>query len=546
MTRIVFLTAASGEGTRSAPFGAARVASALKADHGLAGRVQCDILEAFPAESASALAARALSLEPDIVGLSLYVWNRARLLEAARAIKAARPATLVVAGGPEVSGDPDSILRSGCVDLAVCGEGEAAMASIVLEFMEGRTNNGRVIRAAAPDLAALPSPWLDGTLDPGHYGGAPLELARGCPFRCAFCFESRGSRELRRFPPERTAAEISALAAAGVDEVFVLDPTFNADRKAMARAVALMRERGPSMRFYLELRAELLDREQVGLLSSIDCTVQVGLQSADPAVLALVDRRMDPALFARKMGLLDEAGITYGLDLIYGLPGDCYDGFMRSVDWALGLGPNHLDVFRLAVLPGTALAERAGGLGLEHDPDAPYPVRSVPGFPSVDLDRAERMAEALDLLYNKGRAVMWFRPVAKALGERPSALVEAWAAFMGAGTGADAVPPAGHAAIEGLQLAFLATRFKAAGGKRAPVAEAAEALVRTSGAWTRALADGERTELELAWHPEALLAYAPAGLRRFATEFPREAGSWSCAPGPEGPSFTARKRKTRS
>jgi hypothetical protein len=251
-----------------------------------------------------------------------------------------------------------------------------------------------------------------------------MELARGCPFRCAFCFESKGTARVRRFPLARIAAELDRFRAAGVEEVFVLDPTFNADGKRFAEAVRLMAEKGRGLRFVLELRAELLDRTQAKLLADLDCSVQIGLQSSDPAVLAGVDRSFDPAIFARKVRLLEEYGVVYGLDLIYGLPGDDPAGFMRSLDYALALAPNHLDVFRLAVLPGTALGERAASQGLVYDHLAPHLVRSTPTFPAAALDRADRIAAALDLLYNRGRAVVWFPALSKALGMKPSAIIE--------------------------------------------------------------------------------------------------------------------------
>lgn len=537
--RVAFLCAAAGEGIRSAPYGAARVASALKADPSLEGRVDCSILEAAPGEPAHGLAERALDADPDIVGLSLYVWNRSRLLETAAVIKAARPGILIVAGGPEASGAPESL--AGRADIVVAGEGELAMRSIVAALSRGEAPPGPVVRQAIGDLSALPSPWLDGTLDAARYGGAPLELTRGCPFACSFCFESKGSRAVRRFPLETAGTELAALAAGGVDEVFVLDPTFNADRAYMAQAIGLMRERGPGMRYFLELRAELIDREQARWLSSIDCAVQIGLQSSDPAVLARVNRGIDPAAFSRKLGLLEEAGVTYGLDLIYGLPGDSLDGFLRSLDYALGLGPNHLDVFRLAVLPGTELAERAGALGLESDPEAPYLVNSVPTFPRADLDLAESLAGSLDLFYNKGRAVMWLRAESKALGSRPSELALAWEGFLCKNAPewleAGAELPT-HGQIESLQRSFMRERFAAAGKPSVGLAEAADQLIQASGAWTRALAEGQSSELYLSWEPEALLDYAPADLKRFASAYPGARGRWRCAPGPDWPSFT--------
>ncbi len=361
-----------------------------------------------------------MEAKPLVVGMSLYSWNSRLLLSAGALVKAKYPPVVLVAGGPDASAKPDRIYKEGAADIVVAGEGEAVMTDIVASILNGRPLPGPIIRAPLLDPTLLSSPWLDGTLDPARWGSAALELTRGCPYRCSFCFESKGSSKLRRFPLDTAEKELVTFSKAGVEEVFVLDPTFNADERRMEDAVRVFREAGPELRYMVELRAELLSAKQAKLLSGLNCSVQIGLQSSDPKVLANVNRSIDPEIFARKISLLDSAGVAYGLDLIYGLPGDTLAGFKRSLDFALGLGPNHLDVFRLAVLPGTELADKAAQFGLVYDPDAPYLVRSTPDFCGEDLDTAEYLARATDLFYSKGRAVMWFRALIKLLGTRPS------------------------------------------------------------------------------------------------------------------------------
>ncbi|MFH2114732.1 MAG: B12-binding domain-containing radical SAM protein [Spirochaetota bacterium] len=582
---IVFVTAAAGAGTRAAPYGAATVASALSARADFAGKISISIMESLPGDPPEDIAARVLNLKPQLVGFSVYSWNRASLGSIARALRPRLATALFVAGGPETSADPEGVMAEGLADIAVAGEGEAAMAGIVAAVLgrpagaglRGIIDSGTIIRSAMLDPVSLGSPWLDGTLNPATWGGATMELARGCPFRCAFCFESKGAAigtkgaaigtkgdaKVRHFPLARVATELDRFRSAGVQEVFVLDPTFNADGKRMAEAVRLMAEKGTGLRFILELRAELLDRNQARLLAGLDCSVQIGLQSSDPAVLAGVDRSFDPAIFARKVRLLEEYGVVYGLDLIYGLPGDDPAGFSRSLDYALALVPNHLDVFRLAVLPGTALAERAEGHALEYDRLAPHLVHSTPTFPAVALDRADRIASAMDLLYNRGRAVVWFPAISKALGMKPSAIIEAFAdsaqaqglatgsgldvvARSAADSGTATVPVPSHRDIETASLSFINDLFRdraRPGATTSGMAKAGIDLIRASGAWTRALAEGETTELALDWSPDELMDYAAADLRRFVSEFDKNPGRWACAPGRDGPHFT--RLKTR-
>ena len=59
----------------------------------------------------------------------------------------------------------------------------------------------------------LPSPYLTGTLNPAEYqNGALWELARGCPFKCAYCYESKGEKTVAYFPMERIRQELDFFA----------------------------------------------------------------------------------------------------------------------------------------------------------------------------------------------------------------------------------------------------------------------------------------------------------------------------------------------
>lgn len=348
---------------------------------------------------------------PDVVGLSMYVWNREPMLSLAAELKMQQPHLVIFAGGPEVTADADGIARHASIDFVLPGEGEEIVVKAMQLLMEncppGRIGD-QIQAEPVADLGSLPSPYLTGFLPPDRYPGLLWELSRGCPFRCDFCFESRGSDRVRRFPLERLRAELELFASSGVQQLFVLDPTFNYHPTHAKQLLRMMAEVAPEIHYTIEVRAEFIDEEMAGLFAGINCALQIGLQSADPAVLAKVNRTLDPDDFVERILLLHEAGVVYGFDLIYGLPGDHLQGFLESLDYALGLRPNHLDIFPLAVLPGTRLAETAGQFGLQHQPHAPYTLISSPTFSADDMARAGSIARSCDLFYNRGRAVPWF------------------------------------------------------------------------------------------------------------------------------------------
>jgi hypothetical protein len=532
--RIALVAVQANAGPDAVPLGAACVASALKAAPDLSGRIELRLFEAAcGAEASDALADRLAgqlaAFRPDLVGFSVYVWSRPCLARVASRAAAWPDRPLLCAGGPEAGADPEGLKSELGLDFVVAGEGEALMVEAARALARAKAEgcDPRAVAEALPrggveelpDVAALASPWLDGTLDPAARDGVLWELARGCPFACTFCYESRGRRGVRPLPMERLEAELELFRRSGVRQAFVLDPTFNANRKRALEMLRLIREKGGDCHWRFEVRAEFLDRELAQAFASLACSVQIGLQSAHPAVLAKVGRQLDRRDFARRIAWLNEAGVVFGFDLIYGLPGDSLEGFRQSLDWTLGLQPNHLDVFGLSALPGTRLADDAPGFGLECQPDAPYAVLSGPGFPAADMARAARLARAVDLFYNRGRAVPWFSPLVRALGLKPSAFLTEFAGWLG---DRDAV---GHRAAEELQLSFLPTLAwpvgQAGGGN---LARLAADMVRLNGAWSRAWAEDEETRLELGWDPDRLMSPDAADLRAFV----RQAEPWPC------------------
>jgi hypothetical protein len=451
--------------SRAVPLATAMLAATL--GRSCADRVTTGLVDCFLDQSAEACAQAVLRQEPDCVGLSVYVWNRERMLAVAARLKELRPELILFAGGPEVTADPEGFAAERAVDFVMPGEGEECVAQ-AMELLLAGCPAGQVGARLRPgpvrDLAALPSPFLDNILPPERYAGLLWELSRGCPFRCDFCFESRGGSGVRRFPFARLRAELELFAACGVRQLFVLDPTFNYQPAQAKQLLRLMAQVAPHIHYTIEIRAEFVDEEMAELFAGLDCALQIGLQSAHPEVLAKVHRTLNREDFAERILLLHQAGVAYGFDLIFGLPGDSLAGFLDSLDFALALRPNHLDIFPLAVLPGTRLAETATSFGLRHQDRPPYRVLSSPGFAAADMERAEQVARACDLFYNGGRAVPWFDLVVGELGLTPAEFFQRLAERL------PAEPPEGLAVIA-WQQQVLTELFRSRGmGELATVA----------------------------------------------------------------------------
>lgn len=518
MKKLICTTLLVETSPQGIPLGAACIASAIKASPLTKGKYDVELID-FSLEDAeimlakqnggenavSVLIAKRLAQKsPDFACFSVYVWNRNILSRAAVELKKILPDCICIAGGPEVTADPTSF---DSFDFMTAGQGELATAELLNEIESGKNpddipgiyerkdSRQNVVRAVPCPVELCPSPYLDGTIDPSKYGGALWELARGCPFKCSYCYESKGEKKIAYFPMERLEKEIELFAKKNIAQVFVLDPTYNASKERAMKMLKIIEKKAPGMFFYFEARAEFIDRELAHAFARIPCALQIGLQSANPDVLKNVHRTLDKKKFIRNIGFLNEAGVTFGFDLIYGLPGDDFKGFCESIDFALSLYPNNLELFCLSVLPGTDLHDAAKSFGLEWEQNPPYHVLKTPKFTSEDLKKCEKLSAAVNLFYNDGRAVPWLNSVLFPLHEKASEFFKDFEKWLGNQKNQE---------IEKMQVDFVREKFHQKHLDK--IFPAAEDLIKIHGALGRCTFDGSESTFTTNYHPDDVMS----------------------------------------
>src|SRR5512135_2778203 len=74
--------------------------------------------------------------QPDMVGMSCYLWNVERSLFLARKIKQYLPSCKIVLGGPEINPDNEFLLQHKDFDVGVVGEGEETWRALLQSHPE--------------------------------------------------------------------------------------------------------------------------------------------------------------------------------------------------------------------------------------------------------------------------------------------------------------------------------------------------------------------------------------------------------------------------
>ncbi|HUY47003.1 MAG TPA: radical SAM family heme chaperone HemW [Streptosporangiaceae bacterium] len=116
----------------------------------------------------------------------------------------------------------------------------------------------------------------------------------------------------------------------------------------------------PDAEVTVEANPESVDERSLAALREAGITrISLGMQSAAPQVLAVLDRAHEPGRPARCARWARQAGFEHvSLDLIYGTPGETDADWRASLEAALAAGPDHISAYALIIEDGTRLAAR--------------------------------------------------------------------------------------------------------------------------------------------------------------------------------------------
>lgn len=142
----------------------------------------------------------------------------------------------------------------------------------------------------------------------------------------------------------------------------------------LGRVIAAIKEKwdfAPNAEVTLEANPDSVDEAKLLELRSVGFNrISIGMQSAVPHVLKVLDRTHNPANISKVVAAARAAGFeSISLDLIYGTPGETLEDFRTSVTTALELGVDHISAYALIVETGTKLAAqiKRGELSMPND-----------------------------------------------------------------------------------------------------------------------------------------------------------------------------------
>ena len=305
-------------------------------------------------------------------GIMLYSFASAQAEEVYREISSAQVGAVYVAGGPHPSAEPEEALRF--FDYVVIGEGEDTLPELIDVLRSGDdpgTVKGIAYKKDGCVIFTGSRPPVNLNLYPPFQRIlAPLEISRGCPWRCAYCQTPRlcGSKMRHRSVPvilkyARFHKDIRFTSpnslAYGSDG---LSPKLD-KIELLLRALALLKRPIYFGTFPSEVRPEFVSVQALELITKYcsNRVLNIGAQSGSPRVLKAIYRGHDVDVVETACQLCRDHGIEPLVDFIFGLPMETEEDQLLTLELIGKIidEGGRVRAHYFTPLPGTPLARTA-------------------------------------------------------------------------------------------------------------------------------------------------------------------------------------------
>lgn len=364
--------------------------------------------------------------------LSIYsLWPEFHvMLRIAREVKAKRPDTVVVFGGPQSSTTAKGIMNSlDYVDHVCTSEGEETVVPFFKAVLEGDgadlasipglyyRKDGNVVFNDSPvplcDLDTLPH-WDDRLLlmdrirseraiTSEHYF-MPIDAGRGCPYSCSFCCTSYFWRRIYRLKsPQRIVEDIRFFNERfGIKSFWFTHDAFTANKRLAMAVCDHILEEGLDITWRCASRADCLTEEMILKMKQAGMTqIELGVETGSRRMQKLIHKNLDLEKVKKMVELLLKNGIYVTLFFMYGFPEETEQDLNETLELIFSLidmGVQNVGMAFCSFSPSTEMTEKHLD-ELVFDPDIKIMIRDQFGY-DEELDTIRKNKALFPFFYH--------------------------------------------------------------------------------------------------------------------------------------------------
>jgi radical SAM superfamily enzyme YgiQ (UPF0313 family) len=354
---------------------------------------------------------RLLAHAPRIIGFGVYIWNVDETTRVVAMLKRVAPQVTIVLGGPEVSYEANEQAIVQLADYLVTGWGDVTFPRLCGEILNGPQPLMKIHAGVQPPMADISLPYALYTDEDIAHRTIYVEASRGCPFKCEFCLSAL-DKTAWPFALDTFLGELEALHARGARLFKFVDRTFNLNIKTSLKIMQFFLDKlaadphDPVYAHFELVPDHLPDalKDTIAKFPPGALQFEIGIQSFNPEVQALVSRKQDNAKAADNIRWLCQHSQAHlHVDLIAGLPGEDMASFARGFDRLVALQPHEIQFGILKRLRGTPIIRHTATFGMVFDPYPPYTILATSLIDFATMQRLVRFARYWDLVANSGR-----------------------------------------------------------------------------------------------------------------------------------------------
>jgi len=311
----------------------------------------------------------------DVAVMGCIVTGYKIVKKLSKIIREMKPAAKIIVGNSVADSIPKILLEKTEVDIAAIGEGDITIVDVLNKLKNKELLNevkgiwykekGEIfanpMREPIEDINTIPFPkwdlfdvevYIESATNSLNDPSIPMDTvrafkintARGCPFRCTFCYQVFQHYRYRPRSLDSIIAEIKELQSKyGINYISFCDDLTFYSKPQIEEFVDQVLTEGIKFYWSGDCRSDLFNSEEdLPLLRKVKESGCVGLgfslESANREILTAMNKKLSPENYIKQKALLDKVGIDTYTSLVLGYPQETKDTIKETMDFCYNLG----------------------------------------------------------------------------------------------------------------------------------------------------------------------------------------------------------------